>query len=206
MMVWFAAGEVLFIFSGVLLYIWRLQYTFPDFAIVLLAFIVLSFFFHRDGLAKLGLGHRGFTAGIKMAAGPTAAIAVVLIGAALLRGMTPALFGDRLFGVGRYFGWCLLQQLVLQSFFANRLLLTFRRPEAAAWVNAGIFAAVHIPNPVLMPVTFLGGYVLTRVFFSTRNLLPLALAQTIIGSLLAVAMPPGWHHGLRVGPGYYHWS
>ena len=69
-------------------------------------------------------------------------------------------------------------------------------------MNGLIFGFVHIPNPVLVPVTFLGGYLLTRIFFSTRNLVPLALAQTIVGSLLAVAIPVNWHHGLRVGPGY----
>ena len=62
------------------------------------------------------------------------------------------------------------------------------------------------PNPVLVPITLVGGYILTRVFFSTRNLIPLALSQAIIGSLLTVALPFAWHHGLRVGPGYYRWN
>ena len=70
-------------------------------------------------------------------------------------------------------------------------------------MSAIIFAAFHIPNPVLMPVTLLGGYILSKVFIATRNLLPLALAQALVGSLLAITLPAAWHHGLRVGPGYY---
>jgi hypothetical protein len=199
-----AIGEVLFVFAGVVAYIWLLQFTFPDFAIVLLVFIIATFFLHRDRLQDLGLGSHGL-AGLKAVAMPTLMIGGVLGVAAVVRGAPPMalLTADKLASVGKYFAWCLLQEFVLQSFFANRLLLIFKDQRRAASMNGLIFAAVHIPNPVLVPVTFLGGYLLTRIFFSTRNLVPLALAQAIVGSLLAVAVPVSWHHGLRVGPGFY---
>ncbi|HEY2382130.1 MAG TPA: CPBP family glutamic-type intramembrane protease [Terriglobia bacterium] len=200
MMQAWAAGEVLFVFAGVVAYIWRLQFRFPDFAVVLLVFILLTFLLHRDRLQDLGFGSRGLWNGIRLLALPTLIIAAVLIVARL-----PAAFFtvNRLYGLGRYFAWCLLQEFVLQSFFGNRLLLIMKNPKRAAWMNGVLFAAVHMPNPVLVPVTFLGGYILTRVFFATRNLVPLALSQAIIGSLLSVALPVAWHHGLRVGPGFY---
>jgi hypothetical protein len=203
-----AAGEVLFVFAGVVAYIWRLQFTFPDFAVILLVFIIATFFLHRDRLPDLGFGSHGLLSGLKAVALPTLMIGGVLAVVAVRRGVPPmALFTpDKLAGLGKYFAWCLLQEFVLQSFFANRLLLIFKDQRRAAWMNGCIFAAVHIPNPVLVPVTLLGGYLLTRIFFSTRNLVPLALAQSIVGSLLAVAVPVSWHHGLRVGPGYYRWS
>lgn len=194
-----AAGEALLVFVGVMAYIWHLQFTFPDFAVILLAFIIATFFVHRDRLQDLGLGPRGFVAGIRVLALPTLIIAGVLIFRVPVRFFAI----DRLAGLGKYFAWCLLQEFALQSFFANRLLLVLKSKNRAAWMNAGLFAAVHLPNPVLVPVTFLGGYILTRVFFSTRNLVPLAMSQAIIGSLLSVALPVAWHHGLRVGPGYY---
>jgi CAAX prenyl protease-like protein len=200
-----ASGEVLFVFAGVVAYIWRLQFTFPDFAVVLLVFIISTFFLHRDRLPDLGFGSRGLLAGTKAVAMPSLMIGGVLAVAAVLRGAPPLalITTDKLVSVGKYFAWCLLQEFVLQSFFANRLILIFKDQRRAAWMNGLIFAAVHIPNPVLVPVTFLGGYLLTRIFFSTRNIVPLALAQAIVGSLLAVAVPSSWHHGLRVGPGYY---
>jgi hypothetical protein len=200
MMLVLAVGEVLFIFAGVVAFIWRLQFTFPDFAIILLVFIVATFVVHRDRLSDLGFGSGGLVGGMKALALPTALIAGALIVTRVPDGF---LTTDRLAGIGKYFSWCLLQQFALQSFFANRLLLIMKDPRRAASMNGAIFAAVHIPNPVLVPVTFFGGYLLTRVFFANRNLVPLALSQAIIGSLLSVALPIAWHHGLRVGPGFY---
>jgi hypothetical protein len=57
-----AAGEVLIVFAGVMAYIWRLQFTFPEFAVILLAFIIATFFVHGDRLQDLGLGSRGLAA------------------------------------------------------------------------------------------------------------------------------------------------
>ena len=204
-MVILAAIEVVMVLGGVLLYIWRLQFTFPDFAILLLAFIVLTFLLHRDSIENLGMGSHAFTRGLKALAGPTAIIAsgLILIGVARGGYTNWFLSSDKVQGFCRYFAWCLFQQFGLQSFFTNRLLAIFREANRTAWICAAVFASFHIPNPILTPVTFLGGFILTRVFISHRNLLPLAVAQAIVGSLLSIALPANWHHGLRVGPGYY---
>ena len=53
MIVLTAIVEVSFVFAGVVAFIWRQQFTFPDFAIVLLAFIVATFFVHRARLVIL---------------------------------------------------------------------------------------------------------------------------------------------------------
>jgi len=200
MMRWFAVVEVLAVFVGIVAFIWRLQFTFPDFAMLLLAFIIVTFFVHGDSFKDLGFGSLGIVKGMRIIALPTVIVAGVLVLVAI-----PTHFAQmgRLAGLGKYFAWALLQQFALQSFFGNRLLLIMRNPNRAAWLNGAIFAAVHFPNPVLVPVTFIGGYFLTRAFFSTRNLVPLAVSHAIIGSLLSVALPVAWHHGLRVGPGYY---
>jgi hypothetical protein len=204
-MVILAAVEVVIVFSGIVLFIWRLQFTFPDFALFLVGFLVLTFFIHRDTLQNLGIGSRGLISGLKTLAAPTTIVAAVLIFAAAILGgfNTSSSTADKLWGLGRYFAWCLFQEFGLQSFFTNRLFAVLKEPNRTAWVSAMVFGAFHIPNPVLIPVTFVGGYVLTRIFMKHRNLVPLAVAQAVVGSLLAVALPGGWHHGLRVGPGYY---
>jgi len=204
-MVILAAIETVIVVGGVLLYIWRLQFTFPDCAIFLLAFIVLTFLLHRDSFQNLGMGSHGFISGLKALAVPTLIIAasLILIGEGGGAFFNWSLNADKLEGLGRYFAWCLFQQFGLQSFFTNRLLAVFRDPNRTAWICAAVFASFHIPNPVLLPVTFIGGFVLTRVFIAYRNLVPLAIAQAIVGSLLSIALPASWHHGLRVGPGYY---
>jgi hypothetical protein len=199
------AAEVVFVSAGIMLYIWRWQFIFPNFAVLLLAFLIATFFVHRDRLAALGFGSPGLISGLGVIAGPTAVFVLFLIPVGMFTGSfsgwtwTP----DKLAGLGRYFAFCLLQQFGLQSFFTNRLLTILKRPNLAAWTSAFIFACFHIPNPVLIPVTFLGGYVLSRIFIDHRSLIPLAIAQAIVGALLALILPVSWHHGLRVGPGYY---
>src|SRR5215472_2783631 len=111
-----ALAEVLFIAGGIVLYIWRWQFIYPNFAVVLLAFLIATFFVHRDGWSDLGFGSPGLISGIKVIAGPTAAFAVFLIAIGLMTGSfsgwtwTP----DKLAGLGRYFAWCLFQQFGLQ--------------------------------------------------------------------------------------------
>src|SRR5262245_49322660 len=72
-------------------------------------------------------------------------------------------------------------QFVFPDFALNRLLAIFRRSNHAAWASAAVFAVFHIPNPILVPVTFFGGYILARVFITHRNLVPLAISQAVIG-------------------------
>src|SRR5262245_31685365 len=202
-----AAVNVSIVFAGILLYIWRLQYVFPDFALFLLGFLVLTFFIHRDSFQRLGFGSHGLAASMKLLIGPT----LILAGSLLTVGFVAGVFDnwtwspDKATSAFKYFSWCLFQQFGLQSFFPNRLLTIFPRANHAAWASAAVFAVFHIPNPVLMPVTFFGGYILTRVFIAHRNLIPLALSQAVVGMALSFVMPSAWHHGLRVGPGYYRY-
>jgi hypothetical protein len=106
----------------------------------------------------------------------------------------------RLFG---YFAFCLLQQVALNSLFTNRLLALFSRRPLAALCAGMIFAALHWPNPVLVPCSFIGGVAMAWSFARHRNILPLAVAQALLGLVLSMVFPIAWHHQMRVGPGYY---
>src|SRR5579862_800854 len=118
-----AAAEVLIVGCAVTLFIWRLQFTFPDFAWFILGFLIFTFLLHRDSLRGLGLGTHGFLPALKRLTLPTAIIAAVL----LIIGMatrtipvsTPGRYG--IAGFARYFAWSLLQEFGLQSFFTNRI-------------------------------------------------------------------------------------
>jgi len=200
-----AAAEIVIVFAAITIYIWRWQYVYPDVPIYTLAFIIASFFVHRDSLQLLGMGSRGLVSTLRCTWQPTVAAAAGLILLCWITGswVHVNLTQASLNGFGRYFAWCLFQQFGLQSFFSNRLAEFAGNPNRAAWLSAAIFAAFHLPNPVLIPVTFFGGYFLARLFLRERNILPLAFAQALIGILLSVALPANWHHGLRVGPGYY---
>jgi membrane protease YdiL (CAAX protease family) len=99
----------------------------------------------------------------------------------------------------------LLQQVGLQSVTMNRLLQGLKSPVLAAGIAGLLFAALHWPNPVLIPVTFIGGAAMCWLFARERNILPLVLGQSLLGALVMWAIPQAWHHGMRVGPGYYTW-
>jgi hypothetical protein len=191
----------------ILLFIWRWQRTHFDAWMVFPIWIVASFLIHRDTPKTLGwradnLKRSGIEAGIFFGV----AIAVVLLIAAI-RGMPHHLawqaMGQHLW---TYFAFCLLQQVALNSFLNNRAIALFSRPWVSSLIAGIIFASAHFPNPVLVPITLVGGVAMTWLFRRNRNILPLALGQAIVGSLLAWAFPAAWIHNLRVGPGYWQWK
>jgi hypothetical protein len=101
-----------------------------------------------------------------------------------------------------YLVFCLLQQVGLNSFLMNRLLAAFEKPVPAALVAGSLFAALHWPNPVLVPLTFLGGLAMAWLFATERNILPLTIGQAILGVVVSWTFPIAWHHSMRVGPGF----
>jgi hypothetical protein len=103
-----------------------------------------------------------------------------------------------------YFAFCLLQQIALNSLVHNRMLSLVHNERAAASLTGMIFAGCHWPNPVLVPLTFIAGAAMAYMFGRVRNIIPLAIGQALLGSLVFWAFPLAWHHHLRVGPGYYN--
>jgi hypothetical protein len=104
-----------------------------------------------------------------------------------------------------YMAFCLLQQVGLNSFLTNRLLSAFENPWIAELTAGVSFAALHWPNPVLVPLTLVAGIAMARLFAKERNILPLAVGQAILGALVWWAFPLAWHHSMRVGPGYWNY-
>ena len=186
-------------------YIWRLQFTHPKAWIVFALWLPISFVLHRDTPKTLGwradnlrpaAGQAGMFFGICIAA---LGVAGVYLGA-LHR--LPAHFVDAHRFLG-YFSFCLLQQIALNSYLMDRLLYVVERPTVAAFFASVIFALLHWPNPVLVPLTFIGGFAMCWLFARERNILPLTLGQALLGGMVWWVFPIAWHHSMRVGPGYY---
>ena len=76
----------------------------------------------------------------------------------------------------------------------------------ARGILAGIFAAAHLPNPILTPVTLLWGLCACFVFLRHRNIYPLAVTHAMLGICVAITVPGPVVHNMRVGLGYmrYH--
>lgn len=200
-----AAAEVILVASLILAYIWKIQFLFYHFPALILAFILIGIPLHADTPATLGLGARGLKAASRDALLVTALCAGALLALAYFS-QRPVFNRSAEVMAGylwRYFAWCLFQQFGLQSFINNRLLEALRGSHWAPVLAGLIFGAFHLPNPVLVPATALGGWLMAEIFRRHRNIIPLAAAQAIIGLLIALAFPPELVHNLRVGPGYW---
>jgi hypothetical protein len=101
-----------------------------------------------------------------------------------------------------YILWAASQQFLLQDFFLARLERIVRGKKAAALAAAGLFAAAHLPNPLLTALTLLWGFLACLHFLRYRSLYPLAAAHAILGITLAIAIPGPVIHNMRVGLGY----
>lgn len=169
-------------------------------AVVLAGIMAMSF----RTLADMGIRRRNFVRSLWIAAAALV-LAAGLVGWAAARGN---IRGGGTVGwyVARYWGygiWALVQQLLLQDFFLRRMMrLLPGRPTAAIVAAAGVFAAAHLPNPILTPMTLVCGVVACAAFLRYRNIWPLAIAHALLGATLAVTMPPPLIRNMRVGLGY----
>jgi membrane protease YdiL (CAAX protease family) len=166
---------------------------------------VASFLLHGDNPKTLGVRADNLWPATKQAAIGYGIFAICLLvtGFAFRQGLhLPPNY--RSFGrLWLYFAFCLLQQIALNSLLMNRLVSLISRRWLASIIAGAIFAALHWPNPVLVPLTLIGGTAMAWMFARVRNILPLAAGQALLGSLVGWTFPITWHHMLRVGPGYY---
>jgi hypothetical protein len=201
----FTLIEALAFSAFVSLYIWRLQFSHPKSWLVFVAWLIISFMIHRDTPRTLGWRADNLWPATRLAAVVFGVCIIGLCCAGLFLGALhrlPAHLLDRRRFLG-YFSFCLLQQVALNSYLMNRLLFAVEAPPRAVLLASIIFALLHWPNPVLVPVTLLGGFAMCWLFARQRNILPLTLGQAILGGLVWWAFPIAWHHSMRVGPGYY---
>ena len=200
--------EAAAIFAGVLLDIWRWQYTHPRLWTVLLAAVILSHFVHRDTWRSIGLAPAEFRASAALVWPIMLAFYIPMVVFGFVTGrLGPALPGwHSLVYFLTYGAWCSFQQYIAQGYFHNRLLAVFHNPHLSSMLVALLFAAAHLPNPILTPVTALAVFIFSEVFARHRNIWPLALAQTVGGFLVAALSPPALIHNMRVGPGYFDWG
>lgn len=201
---WVAIFDVVGVSLLVATYIWIWQFTAPQIALIFPVWLGTSFLIHRDTPKTLGWRADNLWTATRQAALFLGIAVVVSLAIGLVLGMPkppPQFFGVR--RLWRYFAFCLLQQVALQSFLNNRLMALVSRRPLSSLLTGLIFGGLHWPNPVLVPVAFLGGSLMAWLFARHRNVIPFAVGQTILGSVVSWAFPSTWHHSMRVGPGYY---
>jgi hypothetical protein len=202
---WLSVADVTLLPAFILWFIWQLQFTARWTWVIFIAWIVASFLVHRDTPKTLGWRADNLWPATRQAMIVFGAMIAALAVIGLAFG-SPARLPPNLISWSRlwsYFAFCLLQQVALNSLLQNRMMGLVRNERVSATLTGAIFAACHWPNPVLVPVTFAGGSAMAWMFGRQRNIIPLAIGQAVLGSIVFWAFPMAWHHHMRVGPGYY---
>ena len=104
-----------------------------------------------------------------------------------------------------YFVWAIAQQWIQQAFFYSRLE-PFLSRHGAGLIAGALFGLIHLPNPVLAPVTFVGGWLMSEVFRRYRSVVPLGIVHGLVGLAIAVVVPDHINHQMEVGLGYLQWG
>lgn len=185
--------------------IWLLPPNHSNAWLALPIWLAISFLLHRDTPFTLGWRAENFVSATLHASLLFGAMAIPLI-------LTGLIFGSRYghYSMGftprhlwNYFAFCLFQQIGVNSLITNRLLSLTNRRWLAITISAAIFSTEHLPNPVLTIATLIAGLAAAYLFSRDRSILPLAIWQVILGTLVAWSIPPFILHNMRVGPGYY---
>jgi membrane protease YdiL (CAAX protease family) len=172
-----------------------------------LAWFVLSIVFSFPGWKAFGCSVSGFwrsswVVGVALAL----AAGSIELASSMHTLHRPSGLAQWVFAFGGYTVWSLAQQFLLQGYFLARLLRVLPRATLAPVTAAIIFAAAHLPNPILTVLTLVWGLAACLIFLQSRNLWTLAMAHAIFGISIAITIPATTLHNMRVGLGYlrYH--
>ena len=157
----------------------------------------------RSSLHRLGLGlPKMFGASVVLGIGLATIVCMVIV-VSWAGGEIPAnpTWFPNLQSAWGYIIWAMLQEFLLQSFFFNRCEELYGGAPAV-WMASTLFAAAHLPNPVLTTAALIGALFFCEMFRRYRSIYVLGIVHAMLGLTLAILMPDSLLHHMRVGIGY----
>ena len=91
------------------------------------------------------------------------------------------------------------QQIMLQLLLMPVLFRLFEKTRTVVFVGALIFASLHLPNPVLVLLTFVAGSVWIFVYSQSRQLTPIVASHFVL-AIMAAGLCGEYVLNMRVGP------
>lgn len=98
--------------------------------------------------------------------------------------------------------WGTMQQFLLQSFLLIRVKSVIQNKYLTVIISTLIFCTMHIPNPLLVIFSIVGGLVWCGIFSRYPNIFALGLSHAITDLWLLVVFPAELLANLRVGGMY----
>jgi hypothetical protein len=192
-------AEAIVFFLALLAYLWLLAIPFPWSGVLLLLAVAVSW--RRRSLTPkaLGLGWNDFRASGRR----WLAVWIFSVSLFMLLGYRSLFHFAALKHGAAYFAWGAAQQVVYQSMTYLPLRNNLKSRWLAAALGGAAFSIMHIPNPILVPATFVWGFASSVLFERCRTVWGLALLQTMLSSTLFWITPLELNRNFQIGPYYY---
>jgi membrane protease YdiL (CAAX protease family) len=191
----------------VLSYIWVWQQRFPGAGLVVVVlYFALCWGSHlrrRESARSLGLRLDNWRDAARQACLPVAVGAAVPLAVGAALGTWHFGPAGSLLSLPWHVAWGTAQQYGLLCLLYRRSVDSFGSVPGATLAAASAFALFHLPNPLLVAVTFLGGLVSCTLYRRIPNVLVLGIAHAMISTAVFSALPISITHQMRVGPGYF---
>ncbi|HMK30780.1 MAG TPA: CPBP family intramembrane glutamic endopeptidase [Terriglobales bacterium] len=197
---WWQWAQVALAYGAIEMSLWSEGSTQKIWYVVSLLVIVVLTLVNRPDPRQIGFRITGARGSIWVVVAAALTAASVLVTAWALGTLKP-IYGSKSPALHAFFYlvWAFEQQFILNAFFFWRIRAAIGDNWKAVALTATLFSAAHIPNPILVPATLLGGLFFIEAFRRWRTLYPLAVAHGMLGLALALSFPDSVMRHMRVG-------